>query len=232
MQERKPLCLIPARGGSKRFPRKNITFLGGKPLIAWSIEPAMVSGLFDHVWVSSDAPEILEIAEHYGAMPLKRSAELAGDQVALEPVCKDAVLRLEAEHLGYTDLFMMLPTSPFRQPEIILSVWQTFLASGADALMSVFECPHPPQWALRLEDGKWLSPYDWEGFFSERQQLVPLYRHDGAYFITQINTFIETGRLMGPKTVPFRVPRLEAVDIDEPIDLAWAEFLLKRGEVA
>lgn len=230
MIQRKPFCIITARGGSKRFPRKNITPLQGRPLLAWTIEPALESGLFSGVWVSSEDEEILAVAEKWGGRALRRSPALAGDKVALEPVCREAVDVLRQEDPGLTDLFLMLPTSPFRTPANIRASWEAFLASGADALMSVIPYPHPPQWAMTLREGRWLAPYDWDGYYSERQDLTPLYRHDGAYFISNIDRFVETGLLMGPDTMAFPTGGMESVDIDEPMDLAWAEFLLERKE--
>ncbi len=229
-EKRKPLCLIPARGGSKRFLRKNIALLGGKPLIAWTIKTAIDTGLFDHVWVTSEDKQILEIAEKWGSTTIQRSEDLAGDQVALEPVCHEALSVITQKHSGYSDLFLMLPTSPFRKKENILKAWKEYVANDADSLMSIVQYDSPPQWSMFMEDGKWLEPYDWEGFYSERQQILPLYHHDGAYFITNIGKFNETGLLMGPKTMPFTVSQIESVDIDEPIDLAWAEFLLEQGK--
>ena len=130
----------------------------------------------------------------------------------------------------YTDLFLMLPTSPFRKKKNILKSWDEYLASGADSLMSIVQYHSPPQWAMFTEEGKWLKPYDWEGYYSERQQILPLYHHDGAYSITDIGKFDETGLLMGPRTMRFEASQIESVDIDEPIDLAWAEFLLEQGK--
>ena len=229
--ERKPVCLIPARGGSKRFPRKNIANLDGKPLIAWTIQAALDSSLFDRLWVSSEDLEILKVAEKWGGTPLKRSKELAGDQVALELVCREAIDILFKKGFDYTDLYLMLPTSPFRKRESILQAWETFVESGADSLMSVIEYSHPPQWAMYLNDEKCLFPYDWKGFYSERQQLVSLCRHDGAYFISNISMFLDKGVLMGPKTVSFYSSAIESLDIDEPMDLLWAEFLMKKREI-
>ncbi len=231
MNKRKPFCIIPARGGSKRFPRKNITPLQGKPLLAWSIDPALESGLFEEVWVSSEDEEILDVAEKWGGRALRRSPDLAGDKAALEPVCRAAVDFVRAQDPDLTDLFLMLPTSPFRTCENIRVTWATFTRSGADALMSVIRYPHPPQWAMTLKEEQWLTPYDWDGYYSERQDLRPLYRHDGAYFISNIDRFLETGLLMGPKTIAFPTGGMESVDIDEPMDLAWAEFLLSRKGV-
>lgn len=220
MNRRKPFCIIPARGGSKRFPRKNITPLQGKPLLAWTIGPAMESGLFDAIWVSSEDEEILAVAESCGASPLRRAPALGGDKVALEPVCREAVDLVRSQDPDLTDLYLMLPTSPFRTVANIRASWRAFIESGADALMSIIPYPHPPQWAMTLREDRRLAPHDWDGYYTERQDLRPLYRHDGAYFISNIDRFLETGLLMGPETVAFPTGGMESVDIDEPMDLA------------
>lgn len=227
-KKRKPLCLIPARGGSKRFPRKNIALLAEIPLVAWTIKAALSSGIFDHAWVSSEDREILKTAKEWGASPLKRPSELAGDLTSLEMVCKEVLSQLAEKGLEYTDIFVMLPTSPFRKPENILSAWNIFSASEADSLMSVIQYAHPPQWAMFIDEGKWLLPRDRQGYDMERQLLTPLYHHDGAYFISSISKFLETGHLLGPRTMPITVSSMESVDIDTPLDLLWAEFLLQR----
>lgn len=225
--QRRPMALVPARGGSKRFPRKNLAMLGGRPLLAWTIERAMSSGIFDTVFVSSEDGDILETARRFGASVFERPEFLAGDLIPLEPVCLDAAARIE--HLGYTDIFLLLPTSPFRTPESIRATWEEHLAMGSDSLMSVLACPHPPQWALRMREGRWLVPGDPENYHKERKALETLYRHDGAYNISRIESLRLSGSLAGPRTLAFPTPTLmESVDIDTPMDLAFAEFLLGR----
>lgn len=227
--DRKPMCLIPARGGSKRFPRKNLALLGGKPLIAWSVEPALKSGLFDVVWVSSEDPEILKVANEIGAAIINRPLDLSGDKVALEPVCRHAID--QCCDRNYSDLFVFLPTSPFRKSQSLKDAWKVFLESDSDTLMSVLKLSHPPQWSMRLGGDNRLEPVDQEGFDSERQNLEDFYRHDGAYFITKISSFFSTGRLMGENTQAMKSTRVESIDIDDPVDLAWAEFMLNHYQI-
>ncbi|WP_054031286.1 acylneuraminate cytidylyltransferase family protein [Desulfatitalea tepidiphila] len=226
---RKPLCIIPARGGSKRLPRKNILSLGGKPLLAWTIEAAKNAGLFDSLWVSSEDEEILETALRFGATPLVRPASLATDHVTVVELCIHLIEEFEFLEKGYTDMYVMLPTSPFRSSETIKRAWRAYLEKGADALMSIVALAHPPQWALMEADGR-LSPLYPEQYETPRQGLVSAYRHDGGHAIGKIPRFIRTRSFFGPGTIAFPVPEEEAVDVDEPIDLAWAEFLLQRSE--
>ena len=221
---RKPLCIIPARGGSKRFPMKNVATLEGKPLIAWSIGVAKESGLFDNVFVSSDSKKILNVAEEWGATPFRRSPEFAGDDSSLESVCKEVIENIKNQ--SYTDICLLLPTSPFRKSESLIKAWKIYVSSTADALMSIIPIPHPPQWAIHLENGH-LVPYDEEGFCTERTNLKLLYRHDGAYFFSNKERFLETNTLMGSVTIPYYSDTIESVDIDEPLDIEWAKFLLR-----
>ena len=109
----KPLCLIPARGGSKRFPRKNVALLAGKPLLAWTIEAAVQSDLFDDIWVSSEDLEICNVARDYGAQIHERLDELAGDRVTVVQVCRQFLETFPNGATNYAGLYVMLPTSPF-----------------------------------------------------------------------------------------------------------------------
>ncbi len=225
--ERNPLCIIPARGGSKRLPRKNIVPLGGKPLLTWTIDAALETGLFDRVWVSSEDPEILEVARAWGGAPLTRPPELAEDHVSLEEMCLWAIESLASRGHDYTDLYMLLPTSPLRKGSTIKRAWNVYLESGAHFLLSTIPLHHPPQWALVEKNGL-LSPLFPEEYETPRQWLVPSLRHEGGHAIGKISEFFKTRSFISSRTVAFPVAAEEAVDVDEPMDLAWAEFLLQR----
>lgn len=226
---RKPLCFIPARGGSKRLPRKNMALLRDKPLLALTIESARDSGLFDNVYVSSEDEEILIAAKKWGGIPLRRDTDLAGDRVTLLQLCLKVVKRL-ADEDGCTDLYLLLPSSPFRRPSSICRAWEQFIEGDADSLISVVPFDHPPQWALTLRDG-WVSPMYPEDHNRPRQDLAPAIRHDGGHLITRISSLMEFKTFIGPKTLPFLVSKEESVDINEPMDLLWAEFLIEKGMV-
>jgi len=226
--QRKPLCIIPARGGSKRLPRKNIRPLGGKPLLSWTIEAALEAGVFDRVWVSSEDREILEVARAWGGVPLERPPELAEDHVTVVQMCLQGIEALAAEGHDYSDLYVLLPTSPFRKGSTIKRAWDSYRESDADSLMSITPLDHPPQWALVQKDG-WLSPLLPMEYETPRQGLVPSFRHDGGHAIAKIAEFRQSRSFFGPRTLAFPVPPEEAVDVDEPMDLAWAEFLLHQA---
>ncbi len=227
----KPCCIIPARGGSKRFPRKNIALLGGKPLLAWSIQCAKQSGLFDVVWISSEDQEILEIAEKWGGTALLRSEDLATDEVMLTQLLWHLIQQPTLTEREYTHLYLMLPTSPFRRKETICEAWNHYLASDAESLMSVVPTSYPPQWALTVENG-WLKPMFPNDFETPRPQIPPTVKGDGGHVITKISSFLQSKVFLGSRTLAFFVAAEESVDIDEPMDLEWAEFLLQKGMVS
>ncbi len=222
-----PLCIIPARGGSKRFPRKNVALLDGRPLVAWTIAAARESGVFDTVWVSSEDEAILQIAEEHGGTPLPRPSTLAGDQVTVAELCRATAESFAASGRTFPAVYVLLPTSPFRRGETIARAWRTFIDADADALMSVRPLPHPPEWALARE-GDWIRPVDESAYETPRPMLTPKFTCDGGHSIVRTEVLRRTGRFLVERTLAFEAPEDEWVDIDEPRDLAWAEFLLAK----
>jgi CMP-N-acetylneuraminic acid synthetase len=227
MNERKAFALIPARGGSKRFPRKNIALLRGRPLLAWTIQPALKSGIFDQVYVSSEDDEILALSAQWGATPLPRDPSLADDHVTLVMMLLSLLGSFQAVKKGYTDLYLLLPTTPMRRAQGIREAWERYVSSGADSLLSVMHSDHPPQWILTEQNG-WLKPLMPDMYELPRQELPLAYCHDGGHLITRISSFLREGRILNERTISYQVPREEAVDVNEPLDLAWAEFILKK----
>lgn len=226
----KPLCLVPARGGSKRLPRKNVAPFGGKPLLAWTIEAALEAGIFDTVWVSSENEEILRTAETWGGEPLPRPPALAGDRATEIDLCLHVLHELAARGHSYAALYMLLPTSPLRRSETIRRAWRTFEASGADALLSVIPLEYPPQWGL-IEAAGGLRPWRPADYETHREDLQKVYRHDGGHAIVRVQKFLREPGFVGARTIAFPVPLEEAVDVNEPLDLLWAEFLLEKSLV-
>ncbi len=215
------ISLIPGRGGSKRFPRKNVAPLLGKPLLAWTIEPALEAAIFDEVLVSSDDEGILAAGDRFGAARHERGEELSGDRVPVLDVC----LAVLDEHPADA-LYVMLPTSPLRTPETIRRAWKTFEGSGAEALLSVVPLEYPPQWALTVRDAV-VTPLYPETYTTPRQELAPGLRHDGGHAIFDAASLRERRTFLAGRTVPFEAPPEEAVDVDEPGDLDRAERLLE-----
>jgi len=228
---KKPLCIVPARGGSKRLLHKNITMLGGKPLLAWTIEAAVEAEIFDEVWISSEDQEILDIAGQWGGKPLLRPVELAGDHVTLVQLCLHVIRNFMDQGMDYTSFYVLCPTSPFRRSETIQIAWQMFNNSSADSLLSVIPLKHAIHSAMVQTKDGWLQPLFPIEFELPRQVLVPHYRPDGGHIIVNISEFFKTQAFLGSRTLAFPVPIEESVDIDESIDILWAEFLLDKGMV-
>jgi CMP-N-acetylneuraminic acid synthetase len=226
----KALCLIPARGGSKRFPRKNIALLAGKPLLAWTIEAAIQSGVFEDIWVSSEDEEICDVARDYGTRIAERPDEFAGDRVTVVQVCRQFLETFPNGAANYPGLYVMLPTSPFRKPDTIRRAWAAFMESGADSLLSIVPSAHPPQWALKEKDGR-LYPLMPEDYEKPRQEIIPSFNHDGGHAIAKPQLFLNQPEFLGSNTIPFSVPPEESIDVNERLDLEWAEFLVSTGRV-
>ncbi|NCC60634.1 MAG: acylneuraminate cytidylyltransferase family protein [Verrucomicrobiae bacterium] len=223
---RKPLCLIPARGGSKRIPRKNIALLGDRPLLAWTISPALESNLFGAVYVSSEDEEILSVAQHYGAEPIHRVASLAEDNSTLLELCVEIVPSLAAVTKA-TDLYLLTPTSPFRTAQTMRRAWKEYLARGNDSLISVEPFDYPPQWALTLHDER-LKPLFPELYETPRPHLEPALKHDGGHIIAKISRLMEERSFFCRNAHPFFVPQEERLDIDHPHDLERAKSILEH----
>lgn len=225
------ICIIPARGGSKRLPRKNITMLAGKPLLAYTLEAAIDSGIFDTVCVSSEDDQVLDVARVFGAhMALKRPPELATDRAQVKDVCKYLLEHFISQDSPYGEFAVLLPTSPLRTAEDVKSAYQTFKHEDANYLMSLAPYAHPPQRAVCISDG-YVKPYFGSQFLKQTQLLEPLYRHDGSIIIAKSDAFLREGEFYGSGVIPYYVPKERAVDIDSQLDLDWAEFLLSRNNM-
>jgi CMP-N-acetylneuraminic acid synthetase len=222
------LGIIPARGGSKRFPRKNVAPLAGRPLLVWTIAAARAAEVFTDLIVSSDDAEALSLAEASGAEPRPRAARLADDVATVDQVC---VAELEAlANVGrvYDAVYVLLPTAPLRSAASIRRAWDRFVTARAEALISVVPANHPVEWSL-ARDGDWLKPMDPEGYRQPRSALPQRWHADGGHIIVRCDHLLKTGGWSSPRTVAFTAPADETVDIDTPRDLRWAEFLLQAG---
>lgn len=233
----KILGVITARGGSKSIPRKNIKELGGKPLIAWTIEAAKSSGVLDRVILSTDDQEIAKVAKRYGCeVPFTRPPELAQDTTPTLPVLQHALTWLK-EHEGYSpDAVMILqPTTPFRQPLHIREAVGFFEKSGADSVVSVVEIPgnYNPHWAFRVgEDGRaelYLGgPI--KSRIRRRQDLPKAYSPNGMIYLFKTGLLFDPAdpNLYGNDVRAYPVAERLSVNIDSPEDWMLAEFALKN----
>lgn len=224
------LGVIPARGGSKGIPGKNIKPLGGMPLIGHTIRAAMESGVLDRLWVSTDDPKISRVAESLGvAVPWLRPARLAADSSETEDCVIHLLGRLEDDEDYVPDAVLLLqPTSPFRTADTIRRAVALFRRGGGRSVVSVAEAPVHPYWCHRLKDDGSIEPYCPGRHPSRRQDLPPAYCYDGSIYLVSTRSFLRRGSFSGGPTAALVVPSEEAVDIDEPSDWAEAEALWAR----
>lgn len=225
------LAVIPARGGSKRLPHKNIKLFHGKPIIAYSIEAARHSKLFDEVMVSTDDEEIALIAKRYGAsVPFYRSAETSGDHATTVDVLLEVVENYCQTGRKFSRICCIYPTAPFVTAEKLKRADALLEKSEADALVPVVVFSYPPLRGFTIHDNRLQMMWP-ENETARSQDLVPLYHDCGQFYLARTNALLQERTLFCRKTVPMLQSELEAQDIDNEIDWILAEqkyILLKQ----
>lgn len=222
-------ALIPARGGSKRLPRKNVKLLGDKPLIAWSIEAALASKYIDRVIVSTDDDEIKQVSEQYGAeVPFLRPEHLSNDHATSFDVIKHSIrfVRLDQEN----ELIVLLqPTSPLRLVSEIDAALEFFLTKNAKGVVSISETEHSPMWSNTLPENGCMSDFIRPEVQGKRSQDLPkFYRLNGSIYIYEILTLLEKGHIFFNENVyGFETSLETSVDIDTALDFKIAEGILR-----
>jgi CMP-N-acetylneuraminic acid synthetase len=225
----KPLCVIPARRGSKRLPLKNILPLAGRPMLAYSVEAALGSGVFDRVVVSTEDEEIARLAEGCGASVRERPAELAGDMVSATDVALDAHAADAQAGRVAEAIVCLQPSSPLRTADDVRGAWERFCAAGADYLVSVTPIdPHYFHWAVRDEGGEAWGMYFGDRYMLERPLLPPVYRPNGSIKIGRANALAERRNFFGPRLAVYETPEERSVHVAERFDFDLAEFLMQR----
>ncbi len=229
----KKLAVITARGGSKRIPHKNIKDFCGRPILAYSIEAALKSGVFDTVMVSTDDKEIARVAEECGAeVPFFRSGETSGDFATTAQVLLEV---LEEYGTGgqYFDLFCCIyPTAPFLTAERLREAMELLESSGADCVHPVVRFGFPPQRCLVMEDG--YLKFKWPEYRNTRSQdLEPFYHDVGQFYCLNRASFARQKTTVMEKTIPVVLSELEIQDIDTEEDwrVAEAKYRLLRGGI-
>lgn len=219
------ISIITARGGSKRIPRKNIKEFCGKPIIAYSIEAAIESNIFDEVMVSTDDDEIKEIALQYGAkVPFMRSKENSNDFASTVDVILEVLENYGLEEKKFEKACCIYPTAPFVTAEKLIQAMQ--LLDEGDSVMPVVKYSFPPLRSVILEQGK-VRPM-WEQHMSSRSQDLPELYHDcGQFYCFWVNSFIKQKTLITENTVPMIIPEIEVQDIDNPDDWEIAQIKFK-----
>jgi len=227
-KNQKVVAIIPARGGSKGVPRKNIRDLAGKPLIAYTIEAAKKSGYVDRLIVSTDDEEIATISKSYGVeVPFMRPAELATDEAPTLSVIQHAVKFLEIEGSKIDIVIILQPTSPLRGEMWIEEVVEKLLKTGADSVITVCKMKHHPLWSFTIK-GDRLFPFSKEGLTTtKRQDLPEIYAANGAVYAIRRDVLFEQNSAFGRDTRAVVMPYEESVDVDDYFDLFTAEMVLK-----
>ena len=219
------LAIIPARGGSKRLPRKNILDLCGKPLISWSIEAALKSKYISKVVVSSDDEEILNISSNFGADIIKRPYELANDTATTFDAIKHTINNLEK----YDYIVLLQPTSPLRNENQIDEAIELLEEKQADAIVSVSEMDHSPLWSNILpEDGNMRGFLREEILNKRSQDLEKYYRLNGAVYICKTDKLLENKSFFLKDNIfAYIMDKKNSIDIDEEIDFLFAQRVIE-----
>lgn len=222
------LAVIPARGGSKRIPRKNIRDFAGKPMIAWPIEAALESGCFDHVIVSTDSEEIAETAQAYGAAaPFRRPASLADDHTATRPVVIHAIEAMTTLAGAPDQVCCIYPTAPFLTADILRDSLARLEQSGAQFVFSCTSFAYPIQRALRLTADGGVAMMQPEHRTTRSQDLEPAYHDAGQFYWGRAEAFLADAPTFGPHSRAYILPRHQVHDIDTPEDFIHAEIAFR-----
>ena len=220
------LCVIPARGGSKRIPRKNIKAFCGLPMIAYSIKAALASNCFDEVIVSTDDAEIAEVAMSYGATaPFVRPEELSNDFAGTLPVIKHAIEWFDEQGKPPTEVCCLYATAPFIQAESLVKAYQQMLTSKAEYCFSVTSFAFPIQRAIKLNSEQRIEMFSSENFAKRSQDLEEAYHDAGQFYWGTAGAWKQQKPLFSDIASPFILPRYLVQDIDTPEDWQRAELM-------
>jgi len=223
------IAIIPARSGSKGLRDKNIKLLNGKPLIAYSIEAAKASGLFDIVMVSTDSKEYADIARIWGAdVPFLRSERLSTDGANSWDVVAEVLNRYEEEGQTFEAFALLQPTSPLRTAQDIKQSIEQMEKSGANAIVGVTTSDHSPLWSNSLPPDLSMSDFlRKEVLMTPRQQLPDFYRINGAMYLVKTSYFNEGHDIYRDKCYAYIMDKKHSVDIDDEVDFFLAQVILQ-----
>lgn len=224
------LAVIPVRGGSKGVPGKNIKELLGKPLIAYTIEAALKSNIFEKIIVSTDSEDICKIAERNGAeVPFIRPDRLSGDMVSSADVVLHALDFYKQQGVEFRDVCQLQPTSPLRNSQHLKEAYKLFCEKKADFLVSVCQCEHSPMWSGVLDGNMSLDNFIREDVKRLcRQELPTFYRLNGAIYMGTVKAFSENGSFLGKNGIAYIMDQNVSVDIDSELDLKIAEYIMRE----
>lgn len=223
--ENNNLCIIPARGGSKRIPRKNIKIFLGKPIIAYSIEAALNSGLFKEVMVSTDDEEIAEMAKQYGAkVPFMRSESNANDFATTMDVLKEVVLNYKELNQNFGYICCLYPTAPFVTSQKLLQAHKILIDQNYDSVLPIIKYSFPVQRSFGMNDFSNKIHYQFEQFKNTRSQDLESFYHDAGQFYWMKKSVLDADTVVSDNTGAIVISELEGQDIDNETDWKLAEL--------
>jgi N-acylneuraminate cytidylyltransferase len=226
------VAVIPARGGSKRIPRKNIKEFCGKPMIAWSISAAFESGLFDRIIVSTDDEEIAEVAKHYGAeVPFMRPTGLSDDHTVTSVVIAHAIESLLKEGMAPELVCCIYATAPFVSTKDLHRGLKALQDNKADFAFSVTSYAFPIQRAIRLISGRKIEMFQPEHLYTRSQDLEEAYHDAGQFYWGKEDAWCSDKPIFGPNSVPVVIHRSRVQDIDTQEDWDRAEVMFRAMKV-
>jgi CMP-N,N'-diacetyllegionaminic acid synthase len=228
MKQTKMMAIIPARGGSKGLPRKNLRPLGGIPLIAWTINAAKESPLIDLVVITSDDQEILEVAKKFGAdIIIERPSYLATDDATTSDAVKHVF-----EILQFPENFVLLqPTSPLRNEKYVTECIRFFRSTNAKSVVSVTKSNESPYWTFTIENQILTRVVKTAPFFDQRQKLPTTFVLNGAIYVWETNHFLQNGDFVSAITRAFEMPAEVSIDIDSIEDFERASKYINERTI-
>lgn len=212
------VAIIPARGGSKGIPRKNLVDICGKPLLAWSILQARNATEIDSVWVTSDDDEILSVAEAHGASPIRRPLEISGDTATSESAWLHALEAIAAQGVAIDLVVAMQATSPLREPSDLDGGIQALREQGYDSLLSVTEVEDFFTWRIGVDGGAESMNYDYRNR-KRRQQIEKRYLENGSFYVFRPEQLRRDNNRLGGRIGLFPMSRFKMFQIDNPEDI-------------
>lgn len=220
------LAVIPARGGSKRIPRKNIKSFGGKPMIAWSIKAAQESQCFDRIIVSTDDEEIADISRDHGAdVPFMRPADLSDDHTGTMPVIAHAIQWQNEHAVAPSEVCCLYATAPFVEASDLRQALKVLESTGTDYTFSVTNYAFPIQRAIRITSAQRVEMFQPAQFNTRSQDLEEAYHDAGQFYWGRAEAWLMNKPLFSENSTPFRLPRHRVQDIDTPEDWQRAELM-------
>ena len=219
------IAIITARGGSKRIPRKNIKEFMRKPMLAYAVEAALGSNIFDEVMVSTDDIEIAEVAKKYGAkVPFMRSEKTANDMAMTYDVLEEVIDEYQKIGRNFDNLACIYPCVPFLKSETLQNAYQIFINSNCDTLVPVVKFSFPIQRAFRIDENNFLQYREPENMLKRSQDLEPMFHDVGMFYFCKINEMKRNKKLIGNKAAYIEMDEMQIQDIDNVSDWKMAEM--------